>query len=96
MLPRIIDDDAEALALLRQQVATFESPFEQPWTTGGLDDTWLASRVRAIVAFEIPITRLEAKAKMSQNRPTEREHVAAILEASGQPAVADEIRSRAD
>jgi transcriptional regulator len=41
--------------------------------------------VRGIVGFEIPITRLEGKLKLSQNRsPADREGVVAALSGSGQ------------
>jgi transcriptional regulator len=95
--PEIIDDHAAALALLRDQVATFEARFEQPWTADGLPGEWLDARARAIVAFEIPIARIEGKAKMSQNRPAEQARVAATLAASGDAmalATANEMRAR--
>ena len=58
-------------ALLSDQVSHFESPFDQPWSAATLPPDLLDPLVKAIVAFEIPITRLEGKAKMSQNRPQE-------------------------
>jgi transcriptional regulator len=40
--------------------------------------------MRGIVAFEMPVTRIEGKFKLSQNRPAEdRRRVAAELAASG-------------
>ena len=43
--------------------------------------------LRGIVGFEIPLTRLEAKAKLSQNRSeADRAGVIAALEASGRAA----------
>jgi len=45
-----------------------------------------ASGMRAIVAFEIPVDRLEGKAKLSQNRDaTDQARVAEALAASGDP-----------
>lgn len=42
--------------------------------------------MRGIVAFEIPIDRLEGKAKLSQNRSaTDRARVRAALAAEGDP-----------
>ncbi len=42
--------------------------------------------LKGIVAFEIPIDRLEGKAKLSQNRTAaDRARVRAALEAAGDP-----------
>jgi transcriptional regulator len=47
---------------------------------------WLEKLQRAIVAFEIPITRLEGKRKLSQNRPeADQCGVLAGLRSTGQP-----------
>jgi transcriptional regulator len=92
-VPRLIEGEAATVELLRTQVATFESPSPQPWTIDGLDRAWLASRVKAVMAFEIPVRRFEGKAKMSQNRPAEQERVAALLDAAGKGDVAREIRA---
>jgi transcriptional regulator len=94
--PALLTDEAEALALLSDQVSHFESPFEQPWSAATLPSTYLDPLVKAIVAFEIPITRLEGKAKMSQNRAQDQIRVAGKLESFGDPtslAVAREIRA---
>ena len=95
--PSIIEAPAAAFALLRDLTANFEAPFEPPWTADGLSESYIESMVKAIVAFEIPIARLEGKAKMSQNRPQDQVNVADTLEASRDPmaiAVAGEIRDR--
>jgi transcriptional regulator len=97
--PSVVDDPTEALALLTELAATFEAPLERPWTPQHLSPKYLNSMTRAIVAFEIPIARLEGKAKMSQNRPADQSRVAAILEGAGAEtdrAVAAEIRARSD
>ena len=38
------------------------------WATSDAPDSYLAVMARGIVGFKFAITRLEAKAKMSQNR----------------------------
>ena len=51
-----------------------------------LADTYLNGMMRGIVAFEIPITRLEGKAKLSQNRPAgDQARVRAGLAADSNP-----------
>jgi transcriptional regulator len=58
-----------------------------------LSATYLEGMMRGIVAFEIPIDRLEGKAKLSQNRSAaDRARVRAALAAEDDPlarAVAD-------
>ena len=66
-VPRIIDDPAEVVALLGETVAEYESAFENPWS-GELPEDFRDKLVRGIVAFEIPISRIEGKYKLGQNR----------------------------
>ena len=47
---------------------TYESGGPTAWSLEGLPADYLAGMQRGIVAFEIPIERLEGKAKLSQNR----------------------------
>jgi transcriptional regulator len=67
-LPRVIDDAAQVRALLERLVETHESKLSPPWSTAGLTETSMAGMQRGLVAFEIPVSRLEAKAKLSQNK----------------------------
>lgn len=67
-LPRVIEDAGEARALLDRLVAVQEAGLEPAWSTAGLGDTYMAGMLRGLVAFEIPVARLEAKAKLSQNK----------------------------
>jgi transcriptional regulator len=67
-LPRVIEAAAEKRALLERLVAVQESSLTPPWSTAGLTDTYMEGMLRGLVAFEIPVTRLEAKAKLSQNK----------------------------
>jgi len=55
-------------ALLDRLVRTFEDGRPTPWRMDALPDTYVDGMTRGIVAFEIPIARLEGKAKLSQNR----------------------------
>src|SRR5215470_5910371 len=65
--PRLIEDEVTLYSLLQALVEKHESQFEKPWTFKPLD-VHMQNRLRAIVGFEMPITRLEGKFKMSQNR----------------------------
>lgn len=83
--PRIVDHPAEVQRGLDRLVAAYEGGGE-----GGYRPDWAlaftANLAKGIVAFEIPITRLEGKYKLSQNRPAGDQHaVAARLAASADP-----------
>lgn len=83
-LPRIVEPQDEVLETLRTLVDTFEGGFETPWRMDGLPAGQAAAMTRGIVAFEIPIDRLEGKAKLSQNKTLrDRELAAERLEALG-------------
>jgi transcriptional regulator len=66
--PRVIEDHAALYDILKATVAMYEAPFEQPWPFD-LPEDFVDKMMRAIVGFAIPITRLEGKYKLSQNRP---------------------------
>jgi transcriptional regulator len=66
--PRIVDDPSAVQRVLRQTVDTYESGFERPWSMDGLPAAYVEKMAANVVAFEIEITRLEGKRKLSQNR----------------------------
>lgn len=78
-VPRLINDKAALYNMLQALVQTYEAHFEKPWPFQ-LPDEYLQKMMQGIVGFEIPITRLEGKFKMSQNRSAiDQERVAAAL-----------------
>jgi transcriptional regulator len=86
-VPKIVDAPAAMEELLRRLVDTNEAANGTTWRMGGLTEQYLGSMMRAIVAFEIPIDRLEGKAKLSQNRDvTDQARVAEALAASDDPS----------
>jgi transcriptional regulator len=67
-------------------VATFERSQAEPWTFDS-SSPYFRKLMQAVVAFRIPIAKLEGKWKLSQNQPRERrEKVAQQLAASGDAA----------
>jgi len=64
----LVEDPEQVKALLADLVRTHERPGPSAWSFEGLAADYLAGMQRGIVAFEIPIERLEGKAKLSQNR----------------------------
>jgi transcriptional regulator len=69
-IPKIFDDRERVLSLLRELVNTYESGFDQPWP-GNLPDEYRDKMIQGIVAFEVPVTRVECKFKFGQNRSAE-------------------------
>ncbi len=96
-VPRLIADEAELYGALQALVQTYEASQAQPWTLDEPND-FLHNMMRAIVGFSIPITRLEGKYKLSQNRsPVDQEQVVQRLVAQGEPletAVAELMQER--
>jgi transcriptional regulator len=87
--PRIMTDQGALITLLHTLVQTYESGFEQPWKLDMPDDA-LQSKLKQIVGFEMEITRLEGKFKLSQNRPEiDQARVAAELQANQDTVIAE-------
>ena len=80
-------DAKDALKLL---TARFEGEGPGAWRLEGLEDAYLEKQLRGIVAFELRVERLEAKAKLSQNRTdADRARVIAALSRSNDPVERD-------
>jgi transcriptional regulator len=84
-IPRLVEEPAAVRQILESLVQTYEGRFDEPWRME-LPDSFLEQRIRQIVAFEIEITRLEGKRKLSQNRRQEdRQGAIAGLLRQGDP-----------
>ncbi len=87
---RLLTERTGVMDVLRRLTDGEEARFEQPWSIDRLTEDYVDGMRRAIVAFEIPVTRLEGKYKLSQNRiPADRTGVAEALTASGDPTARD-------
>ncbi len=85
--PVMVEDAAQRRAHQEKLVETHEAGFPEPWSMAGQEEKYIARMLRGIVGFEIPVSRLQAKAKLSQNRSeADRAGVIAALEASGRAA----------
>ena len=69
-VPTVVHDPLRVREILETTVRTFESGFPNPWTTAGLPEEYITNLAKAIVAFEMPVSRLEGKRKLGQNRAT--------------------------
>jgi len=84
-VPRVLDADA-ALDLVHDMVAEFDAAPADAWPMDDVSRKFRLGMIDHVVAFEIPIARLEGKYKMSQNRPPEdRPRIVAALSASDDP-----------
>ncbi|MCZ6590779.1 MAG: FMN-binding negative transcriptional regulator [Alphaproteobacteria bacterium] len=82
--PRIVDDAQQLRAQQERLVATHEAGRSPSWTMADQPPAYIDAMLRGIVAFEIPIARLEGKFKLNQNRSTtDRQHVAQALATGG-------------
>jgi transcriptional regulator len=86
-------DEARLQALVTRLTEVHEAGRPAPWAVGDAPADYLRTMLQAIVGWTLPLTRLEGKWKMSQNRPPEdRAGVAAALAETGAPEVADLVR----
>lgn len=66
----VVHDDVVWLEdLVRRLTAKHEAGRPEPWAVDDAPSAFVAGQLRAIVGVELLITRIEAKAKLSQNRP---------------------------
>lgn len=79
------DDAAWTEDLVRRLTAKHEARSPRPWSVDDAPPEFIAGQLRAIVGVELLISRIEAKAKLSQNRP-----------AADVAGVIDGLRARGD
>lgn len=85
--PRFREDEDFTMGVLRDLVDTYESGRPQPWSLDELPADSVQKMSKAIVAFEMPILRLEGKFKLSQNqRDEDRDAVIAALDSENSPS----------
>jgi transcriptional regulator len=66
----VVHDDVDWLGdLVRRLTAKHEAGRAQPWSVDDAPPASVAGQLRAVVGVELVISRISAKAKLSQNRP---------------------------
>jgi transcriptional regulator len=92
--PLVIHDDAEWLrTLVTRLTVSQESQREKPWQVTDAPADYVDTMLKAIVGIEIPISRLQGKWKMSQNRlPQDRDGVVKALQAQDDDASQSMLR----
>lgn len=63
---RLIQEDKEAFQILEKQMQVYENQYFTQWEM--LPQEYKNGMIKGIVAFEITVTKLEAKYKLSQNK----------------------------
>lgn len=67
----IVEDAVVIAESLKSLVDNYE-PSHSPYQLQQVDATYVENLSKGIVAFKLPISKIEAKAKLSQNHPEER------------------------
>ena len=82
--PKIVAEPERVRELLDELIGSYEG--KDGWNSSNLSEKYMDGMMRGIVAFEIEITRLEGKMKLSQNRSeADRQGVVAALASSASP-----------
>lgn len=77
---RAVIEPERSRAILQRSIEREERAAGTGWSMASLDPGYLEHMQEQIVAFELPIARIEGKFKLSQNRtPADRDNVAAAL-----------------
>jgi transcriptional regulator len=86
------DDVAYVRELVERLTRQHEEGRAEPWSVADVPARYLEGQLRAIVGVELHITRIEAKAKLSQNRAAaDVDGVISGLRGDGDRAMADAI-----
>jgi transcriptional regulator len=87
------DDIAWLEGLVRRLTEHHEATRQHPWSVDDAPADYFAGQLKAIVGVEILVERIEAKAKLSQNRSdADMDGVIDGLEARGDAVLAEAIR----
>lgn len=70
----IVNDQKVIFDSLNDMVNKYENP-GSPYNLIDVDSRFIEGKSKGIVAFKIKITKIEAKAKLSQNHPVERQEL---------------------
>ena len=83
--PAVIDDRGGKLAVLAASISMHDPGYQAE--LDALPTEYVDAKLKGIVAFEIAVSRVDARWKLSQDRkPVERERVSLALKLSGDPS----------
>lgn len=88
---RVFSEPEQLLPMLHDLISTFEARYAEQWA--GFSDEYRQRMLSHIVGFEIRVTKIEAKLKLSQNRTKqEQDNVIASLSQSADTAISGTAR----
>lgn len=88
-VPQVVEGRADKVRLLHQMTEAHEASQPAPWAMGDLDAQKLEQLLEALVVFRMPVTSLEGKWKLSQNRePADKAAFIEAVEARGDAELA--------
>lgn len=88
---RVFPEPKQLLSILDDLISTFEARYSAQWSD--LGEAYRQRMLSHIVGFEIAVTKMEAKFKLSQNRTKqEQENVIASLSESADTAISGTAR----
>jgi transcriptional regulator len=85
---RVFSAPEELLGVLHELIPMFEPAYAEQWAS--LGEAYREGMLRNIIGFEIAVTKIEAKFKLSQNRSREeQENIIGSLSAAADTTVSD-------
>ena len=89
----VLDHEKFVRGVVGRLTRTHEAAEPKPWKMGDSAPEFINERLQAIVGIEVAITRLEGKAKLSQNREDrDRLNAAEVLARQGEVDLAEAMR----
>ena len=77
----LVTDDASSIAILEKTIGTYEAEYKKQWDS--LPADYKKANLNGIVCFEMKVTDIQAKKKLSQNKTSnERQNIIRQLEKS--------------
>ena len=89
----VMDEERFVRGVVARLTRTHEASEAKPWKMGDSTPEYIDGMLKAIVGIEVAITRMEGKAKLSQNRePRDRLNAAQTLIAKGDQGLGKAMR----
>lgn len=88
----VIEDVESIMKIVTGLTERFEAPRPKPWAVTDAPADYMAAQLKGIVGVVLHITRLEGKAKLSQNKSADDVHGVINGLAGENPALADAMR----